>query len=117
MQNELTAERTEQAIRWVENRLNAGLLPGAASMMRICLAALRDVQEREKNEPLTWKDLAYMDGEPIWSEILEGDDASAWEIFFADNYDESEYGVLWLAYLYGRPAKTQEGENDGTSNK
>ena len=83
----------------------------------LAITALREKQLREKNEPLTWKDLAYMDGEPIWSEILEGDDVSAWEIFFADNYDESEYGVLWLAYLYGRPAKTQEGENDGTSNK
>ena len=85
--------------------------------METALAALRAEQERLNPQPLTWKDLAYMDGRPIWSEILEGDDVSAWEIFFADNYDESEYGVLWLAYLYGRPAKTQEGENDGTSNK
>ena len=119
MQNELTAERIEASIEYMEEMYRCcdtqtGNVPKAYAT---ALAALRAEQERLNPQPLTWKDLAYMDGEPIWSEILEGDDVSAWEIFFADNYDESEYGVLWLAYLYGRPAKTQEGENDGTSNK
>lgn len=116
MQNELTAERIELAIKEIAD---VGMYGSQVHQetMETALAALRAEQERHNPQPLTWKDLADMDGEPIWSEILEGDDASAWEIFFADNYDESEYGVLWLAYLYGRPAKTQEGENDGTSNK
>lgn len=116
MQNELTAERIELAIKEIAD---VGMYGSQVHQetMETALAALRAEQERLNPQPLTWKDLAYMDGEPIWSEILEGDDVSAWEIFFADNYDESEYGVLWLAYLYGRPAKTQEGENDGTSNK
>ena len=118
-QTELTAERIEASIEYMEEMYRCcdtqtGNVPKAYAT---ALAALRAEQERLNPQPLTWKDLAYMDGEPIWSEILEGDDVSAWEIFFADNYDESEYGVLWLAYLYGRPAKTQEGENDGTSNK
>lgn len=108
MQNELTAERIELAIKEIAD---VGMYGSQVHQetMETALAALRDVQEREKNEPLTWKDLAYMEGEPIWSEILEGDDVSAWEIFFADNYEESEYGVLWLAYLYGKPTKAQEG--------
>lgn len=90
---------------WAENSRSKGVLFAAAAK---AIRRLLETPER-KNEPLTWKDLAYMDGEPIWAEILEGDDVSAWEIFFADNYEESEYGVLWLAYLYGKPTKAKEG--------
>ena len=34
------------------------------------ISAIRDQQEAEKNEPLTFKDLTYMDSEPVWIEFL-----------------------------------------------
>lgn len=61
---------TKEAIAWFENRRCAIVMPGAAAMYDMAIAALRAQQEAEKNEPKTICDLcAYsppssLDGKP-----------------------------------------------------
>ena len=45
-------------------RLSKGV--GMDDILVYALAALREQQEREENEPLTLEELREMDGEPVW---------------------------------------------------
>lgn len=78
MQNELTAERVERAIKEVAELGMYGSQVHQETM-ETALAALRAEQERLNPQPLTWKELSEMVGEPVWT-IGEFDGLGGWDI-------------------------------------
>jgi hypothetical protein len=64
----------------------------------IVISTLREKANREKNSPLTLKELQKMTGEPIWIVSLYGEFVPQWEI--TSKPTETGYGKSWLAYRY-----------------
>ncbi len=70
----------------------------------ITFKALQEMEEREKNEPLTLDELKMMDGEPVWVHNLKVN-KSFWMLAYKDvvsnrlgYLDYSGYGETWIAY-------------------
>ncbi len=93
---------TEEAIAWFEMGKRGLTMPGANAMYEKAIAALRDQQEREKNEPLTLEELREMGGEPYWHVGLrQNSPPPHWNVLdslCARHIEDYEYGELWLAY-------------------
>ena len=87
-------------------------------IIRLCKSVLRAELEREKNEPLTWKELVSAETTPVYIRNLEYKEESMWAVVgneydkigftFVNLYDETEsdcgckelYGETWIAYRY-----------------
>ena len=54
----------EEAITWLENRAKQIPLPGALEVYRMAIAALRELDAKENQKPLTLEELRQMNGEP-----------------------------------------------------
>lgn len=84
----------------------------------LALTALEEKLEREKNEPMTWKELVSAETTPVYIRNLEHKEESMWAVVgneydkigftFVNLYDETErdcgckelYGETWIAYRY-----------------
>ena len=84
----------------------------------LAITALRDQLAREKNEPLTWKELKSMEGNPVYLVVLGEPDQTMWAIalntydqnghefiklaskIYHDNGCGDLYGKTWRAYRY-----------------
>lgn len=100
MQNELTAERIEASIEYMEEMYRCcdtqtGNVPKAYAT---ALAALRAEQERLNPQPLTWEELSGMVGEPVWT-IGECCGLDGWDII-EEVYEDS--------VLFGRSTEQPE---------
>ena len=100
MQNELTAERIEASIEYMEEMYRCcdtqtGNVPKAYAT---ALAALRAEQERLNPQPLTWEELSGMVGEPVWT-IGECCGLDGWDII-EEVYEDS--------ILFGRSTEQPE---------
>ena len=97
MQNELTAERIELAIKEIAD---VGMYGSQVHQetMETALAALRAEQERLNPQPLTWEELSGMVGEPVWT-IGEYCGLDGWDII-EEVYDDS--------VLFGRSTERPE---------
>ena len=101
MQNELTAERIETAIKEVAE---SGMYGSQVHQetMETTLAALRAEQERLNPQPLTWEELSEMVGEPVWT-IGENCGLDGWDIV-EEVYPADEDGDKSI--LFGRTTET-----------
>ena len=100
MQNELTAERIEASIEYMEEMhrccdTQTGNVPKAYAT---ALAALRAEQERLNPQPLAWEELSGMVGEPVWT-IGECCGLDGWDII-EEVYEDS--------VLFGRSTEQPE---------
>ena len=117
----------EEAITWLENRAKQIPLPGALEVYRMAIAALRELDAKENQKPLTLEELRQMNGEPVW--IMEHPDWGHWELAEdAEDYlmdrDEDFYGMKhndplgrfglhvlgWLAYRHKAKEEKKEDE-------
>ena len=117
----------EEAITWLENRAKQIPLPGALEVYRMAIAALRELDAKENQKPLTLEELRQMNGEPVW--IVEHPDWGHWELAEdAEDYlmdrDEDFYGMKhndplgrfglhvlgWLAYRHKPKEEKKEDE-------
>lgn len=102
-----------------ENIIDSGLRLGAGDFvemesLKVAVAALTELYEREANEPLTLDELQGMKGEPVWLEGISPSDewAQVQEVyplvvsffFFGDDgeygFRKANYGKTWRAYRY-----------------
>ena len=97
MQNELTAERIELAIKEIAD---VGMYGSQVHQetMETALAALRAEQDRLNPQPLTWEELSGMVGEPVWT-IGECCGLDGWDII-EEVYEDS--------VLFGRSTEQPE---------
>ena len=117
----------EEAITWLENRAKQIPMPGAVEVYRMAIAALRELDAKENQKPLTLEELRQMNGEPVW--IVEHPDWGHWELAEdAEDYlmdrDEDFYGMKhndplgrfglhvlgWLAYRHKPKEEKKEDE-------
>jgi hypothetical protein len=100
MQNELTAERIEEALHYLVPIYDSAHLDGYKRNLGTALAALRAEQERLNPQPLTLEELRGMDGEPVWCVDCFGN--QCWAIVNVQDDDciDKETGA-WNMGLYG----------------
>lgn len=110
----------EEAIEEIQFFMTHDSLADAPSneACKLAVAALREQEEREKNEPLSPEELREMDGEPVWAEHYAGGEWVTVHWNYADEIAtaykaclrKSEYGETWMAYRH----KTEDKSEDAT---
>ena len=109
----------DEAIAYLQPIADSATVGHYSEMLNIALSALREKQEREKNEPLTLDELRQMDGEPVYVVTLDNplENQPYWAIAGINSNDSRYqngvalynrvqrdwgafdlYGDTWLAY-------------------